>query len=149
MVQGPEQKERIKELEMTGRLEELEKTGEIVVAGETTIDDEVLAAIVGVAAKEVEGIAAVGTSSLRRTIAERMGGSEKRARGVDVEHGKKEAILDISITVVYGFNIPTVVINLRKRVAQRLIELVALVAKEVNIRVTDIEFPERMPGKLE
>lgn len=149
MVRGPEKQERIKEREMTARLEELEKTGEILVAGETTIDDEVIAAIVGVAAKEVEGIASLGTSSIRRTIAERIGGAERRARGVEVEHGKKEAILDVTVSVIYGFNIPTVVINLRKRVAQRLLDLVALVAKEINIRVTGIEFPERMPGKVE
>ena len=140
---------KIKEQEMTARLEELEKNEEFVVAGETAITDEVIATIVGVAAREVEGVASLGTSSIRRTLAERIGTAQGRSRGVGVEAGKKEAIIDVSVNVIYGFNIPKVVIGLRKTIASRLLELAALVAKEINVRVVGIEFPERMPGKVE
>lgn len=142
-------KGRIREEEMEARLRELEETKEFVVGGETVIEDEVIEAIAGVAATEVKGVASLGTSSIRRTLSERLGGAERRARGVDVEHGKKEAILDITINVVYGFSVPEIVIEVRRNVASRVLELVGLVAKEINVQVAGIEFPERMPGELD
>ena len=140
---------KIKEEEMKHRLEEIEKTEEIVVEGETSIDDEVLAAIAGVAAREVEGVASLGTSSIRRILAERLGGAKEKARGVEVEAGKKEAIVDLTLNIVYGFSIPNIVIGVRKKVASRLLEIAGLIAKEINVSVVGIEFPERMPGRLE
>jgi uncharacterized alkaline shock family protein YloU len=140
---------RITEKEMKARLEEIEKAEEFVVAGETTIDDEVIGAIAGVAAREVEGVASLGTSSIRRTVVERLGRAEEKARGVEVEAGKKEAIVDITLNVVYGFSIPKIIIEVRKKVAYRLLELVGLVAKEINVNVVGIEFPEGVERKLE
>jgi len=145
----PKSKVQIKDLEMTARLSELEKKTEFTVGGETYIDDEVIAQIAGVAAKEVKGVAGLGKSSIRRTIAEAVGAAEGRARGVDVEAGKKEAILDLTLNVIYGFSIPNIIIEVRKNVATRLLEMVGLIAKEINVDVVNIEFPERMPGKVE
>ncbi|MFC1923961.1 Asp23/Gls24 family envelope stress response protein [Chloroflexota bacterium] len=142
-------KVQIKDLEMTARLKEIENQTEYTVGGETFIDDEVIAQIAGVAAKEVEGVAGLGKSSIRRTIAEAVGSAEGRARGVDVEAGKKEAILDLTLNVIYGFSIPNIVIEVRKNVATRLLEMVGLIAKEINVDIVNIEFPERMPGKIE
>ena len=141
--------EKIKEKEMGARLAELEMVEEIMVGGETSIDDEVIAAIAGVASQEVEGVASMGNTSIRRSFSETVGLSQKRARGVEVEHGKKEAIIDLTVNVIYGFNIPNMIINVRKNVAIRLLDLCGLIAKEVNVSVAGIEFPERMPGKLE
>ena len=94
---------------MVTRLAELEQIGEIEVGGETEINDDVVASISGVAAREVEGVSSLGTSSIRRTIAERVGGTDERARGVAVEAGRREAILDIDLRVIYGFSIPETV----------------------------------------
>jgi uncharacterized alkaline shock family protein YloU len=119
------------------------------IPGETAIEDEVIASIAGVAAREVEGVSSLGTSSIRRTLAERLAGTEARSRGVEVEAGKKEAILDLTVNVIYGFSIPDVVDQVRSTVAKRLEEMTGLVAKEINVSVVGIEFPERMPGKVE
>lgn len=140
---------RITETEMKARLEAIEKAEEFVVAGETTIDDEVIGAIAGVAAREVEGVASLGTSSIRRTVVERLGRAEERARGVEVEAGKKEAIVDITLNILYGFSIPKIIIEVRKKVAYRLLELVGLIAKEINVNVVGIEFPEEVERKVE
>ena len=140
---------RFQEQEMETKLKAVQQLTEIEVGGETTIDDEVIAAIAGVAAKEVDGVSSLGASSFRRTLAERVGGREERARGVGVESGRREAILDFDMRVVYGFSIPQIVINVRQLVAHRVLELTALIAKEININVTAIDFPDRMPGKLE
>jgi uncharacterized alkaline shock family protein YloU len=140
---------KIREKEMSTKLAEIGSLSEIQVGGETDISDEVIAAIAGVAAREIEGVASLGTSSIRKTLAERVGGAERRARGVDVEAGKREALLDINVTVVYGYSIPHLVVKVRQNVAKRVLEMLGLVTKEINIDVVGIEFPERMPGRVD
>jgi uncharacterized alkaline shock family protein YloU len=141
--------DRIKEKEMVSRIAEIEELREIEVGGETDINDDVIGAVAGVAAREIEGVASLGSSSIRQAIAERVGNAEQRARGVAVEAGRREAILDIDLRVVYGFSIPETVIKVRQNVARRVIEICGLVTKEININVVGIEFPDRMPGRVE
>jgi uncharacterized alkaline shock family protein YloU len=140
---------KIKEQEMVSRLAEIEELEEIQVGGETEINDEVIGSIAGVATREIEGVSSLGTSSIRRSLAERVGGAEQKARGVAVEAGRREAILDIDLRVVYGYSIPETVVKVRHNVARRVLELCGLVAKEININVIGIEFPDRMPGRVE
>jgi uncharacterized alkaline shock family protein YloU len=141
--------DKIKEQEMASKLAELGKLQDIEVGGETEIVDDVIGAIAGVAAREIEGVSSLGTSSIRRTIAERVGGAELKARGVKVEAGRREAILDIDLRIVYGHGIPEIVVKVRENVARRILELCGLVAKEINVNVAGIDFPERMPGRVQ
>jgi len=141
--------QKIEEQEMSTRLQEIATLDELVVGGETSIDDEVIAAITGMAAKEVEGVSEIGGRSLRRAIAERVAGAEEHARGVEVEAGRKEAILDLEMRVLYGFSVPEIVIKVRQLVAQRVLELLGLVTKEINIRVVGIDFTDRISGRVE
>jgi uncharacterized alkaline shock family protein YloU len=137
----------IRELEMMPKMEEIRKLEEIPVGGTTNIEPEVIGAIAGMAARSVEGVASLGTASLRRTIRERLGSAENR--GVEVEAGQREVILDINIKMIYGYSIPRTVVKIRETVADRLLRLCGLVAKEINIRVTSLEFPARMPGRVQ
>jgi uncharacterized alkaline shock family protein YloU len=122
---------------------------EVVVPGETTIDDEVVASVAGLAAMEVEGVAHLGKSAVRRLMAEALGGAEGKARaGVEVEVGKREAIVDLMLGVKYGFNIPNLVAEVRKKVSSRVLEIAGLVAKEINVHVISIEFPEKTQEKV-
>ena len=131
-------------------MEEISRLEEIPVGGTTTnIEPEVIGAMAGVAAQAVEGVASLGTTSLRRTIRERMGGAERKARGIDVEAGRREVILDINLRIIYGYSIPETVVKVRETVADRLLQLCGLVAKEINIRVSGMEFPARMPGRVQ
>ena len=142
-------KDKFKEQEMGARIAEIEKLQEIQVGGVTDINDDVVGAIAGIATREMEGVSSLGTSSIRRSIAERVGGSDQRARGVAVEAGKREAILDIELRIIYGFSIPETVVKVRHNVARRVIELCGLVAKEININVVGIEFPDRESSRVE
>lgn len=141
--------ERIKDHEMVTRMEEISNMVEIEVGGETDIEDDVIAAVANSAATEVDGVASLGDSNIRSNIAERVGGREKRARGVGVEAGRREAILDIDLRVMYGCSIPETVMKVRQNVAHRVLEICGLVTKEINVNVVGIEFPERMPGRVE
>ena len=135
--------------EMETKLAELETLSEISITGETSIDDEVIAAIAGVACREVEGIFSLGTTSIRRNVGELLRVVDHHARGVTVEAGQREAILDIEIRVLYGHSIPALVLQARQNTARRLLEFCGLVAKEINVKVVGIEFPDRMPGRVE
>lgn len=121
---------------------------ESVVPGESIIEDEVVASIAGTAAKEVEGVANLGKSSVRRLVAGAIAGAGGKARqGVSVEVGHKEAIVDLQLDVIYGFNIPNIVTEVRKKVSSRLLEIAGLTAKEINVRIVSIEIPEKKPAK--
>ncbi|MDY6835408.1 MAG: Asp23/Gls24 family envelope stress response protein [Chloroflexota bacterium] len=141
--------ERFHEEEMVDKIKELYEGGEYMVLGCTDIDDEVIGAVAATAAREIEGVADIGTSSISRTIAERLGRAEKHARGTDVEAGRREAIVNLTIKVIYGFNIPQLIVDVRKRVGARLLEICGLIAKEINVHVVGIEFPSKMPGRVQ
>ncbi|MDY6834359.1 MAG: Asp23/Gls24 family envelope stress response protein [Chloroflexota bacterium] len=140
--------ERFHEQEMVFKLAELESNAQYIIGGHTNITDEVIAAIAATAAREVEGVNNVGTSSLRQTITGVFGGSHKSSRGAMVEQGKREVFVDLTIQVIYGFSIPKIVIDVRKKVAARLLEMAGLIAKEINVNITRAEFPDRKPGNL-
>lgn len=110
------------------------------IAGQTIIDDQVIGAIANTAAQEVAGVAGLGTSSVRRIISERLGGAERRSRGVAVVAGRREAIIDLDLAVYYGFSIPTIVNQVRENVSARISEMCGLVTKEINININSIEF---------
>jgi uncharacterized alkaline shock family protein YloU len=125
-------------------------TEENVIAGETTIEDDVVASIAGLAAGEVEGVANLGKSSIRRMVAGALGGAGGKAKeGVGVEVGKKEAIVDLTLSVKYGFNIPNIVAEVRKKVASRLQEITGLIAKEINVSIVSIEFGDKAQEKVQ
>jgi uncharacterized alkaline shock family protein YloU len=113
--------------------------------GTLIIKDEVVAIIAGTAAREVEGVYALGAggaSSVRRTLAERLGGAPEKARGVNVEVGLKEATVNLELRVIYGYSIPKVATKVRQNVADKILNLCGLATKEVNINIVDIYFPE-------
>ncbi len=112
--------------------------------GETVIGDEVVASIAGMAAREVAGVANLGKSSVRRMLIGHLKGAEEKAGiGVEVEVGKKEAIVDLELVIVYGFNIPKTITAVREKVGARLKEITGLIAKEINVHVVSIELPEK------
>jgi uncharacterized alkaline shock family protein YloU len=140
---------RFHEEEMKPKLEEMEKGGDYLVAGQTDIADAVIGAIAATAAREVDGVGEVGPGTVRRILSQRLMGAQKKSHGATVQAGKKEAIVDLTVTVIYGFNVPQLVVDVRKKVGARLLEIAGLIAKEVNIRVVGIDFPARMPGRVE
>jgi uncharacterized alkaline shock family protein YloU len=111
------------------------------VEGTTEIDDEVIASIVGYAARQVEGVVRLGASGLIQSVAGRIESeSTSYARGIRVEAGRREAIFDIELVVEYGHPIPTIVEDLRRRVSNEVREQTGLTAKGINLRIIGIQF---------
>ncbi len=113
-------------------------------SGTTTIADLVVGKIAGIAASEVDGVYELRARGAGETIAGltgRVGGGTRYHHGVDVEVGKREAALDLSMTVMYGVSIPDVAEAVRRNIMDRVQTMTGLIVKEVNIDVEDVYVP--------
>ncbi len=111
--------------------------------GATTIADPVVAKVVGIAAREVPGVHALGGGASRAfgSVTQRVGIGDEHSQGVSVEVGEREAAVDLTIVVEYGESIPEVSQAIRDNVIKRIEGITGLTATEVNIAVNDLYFP--------
>ena len=112
--------------------------------GKTTIANGVVAKIVGMAAREIDGVHDVVGSGAGATIsglATRVTRGDTRAQGVSVEVGEREAAASINIVVVYGVSIPDVAEAVRRNVIDRVEAMTGLTVIAVDIAVNDLYFP--------
>ena len=115
--------------------------------GDTIIGDEVVASIAGMAAQEIDGVGSLGKSAVRRALSGAFADAAEKARsGVAVEVGKRECLVDLQLNVLYGYSIPNIINEVRKKVAGRLLEFTGLVAKEINVRVVGIDIQTKKPA---
>lgn len=106
--------------------------------GAIRYEDEVISAIAGMAAAEVPGIAGM-TGSIAGGIAEILG-HKNISKGVKVQVGETEAIVDLYIIVEYGKRIPEVALNVQENVKNRIEEMTGLIVVEVNVHVQGVDF---------
>lgn len=122
------------------------RTGELAPApGKTTIQDTVVARIVDLAAREMNGVHDLAPLSARAAItgmASRLTGSDIRGQKVNVVVGQRETAVDMALVVDYGVNIPQLAEAVRRNIIARVGAMTNLTVKEVNIQVTDLFFPE-------
>ncbi len=115
-------------------------------AGETVVTDEVAASVAGIAAQQVSGVNSLGSSAVRRAVANAFADEAGKARsGVTVEVGEHECVVDLDLNVQYGYSIPTIINEVREKVSVQLLEITGLVAKEINVRVVGVEMPPEEP----
>ncbi len=115
--------------------------------GSTTIQDGVVSKVAGIAAQEVEGVR-MGSGGTSQAVGSIMSavpgvGSGSESRGVSVEVGEVEAVVDLSMSVEYGRTIHQIAEDVRTNVIRRIENLVGLRVTEVNITVNDIFFPQQ------
>jgi len=113
--------------------------------GETTIADGVVASIAGLAAREVTGVSDMTSAGLSQAFGNLggffTGNPDQPNKGVAVEIGETECIVDLNIIVEYGASVPQVADTIRRNVIERVKTLTGLDAREVNINVADIILP--------
>ncbi len=116
--------------------------------GSTSIDDSVVAKIAALAAREVNGVAALGgtLSGALGDVVGRIRGSEHRTAGVGVEVGSRQAAVDISCQMEYPASIHEVADSVRQNVIDRIETMTGLEVVEVNIAVADLVFPDEEGG---
>lgn len=112
------------------------------IPGTTQIQEQVVAAIAGHIAEQVDGVTRIGPGGVMRAIsgmAQDTAG--QAATGVDVEAGQKEAIFDLDVFVEYGYSIPKIASEIREKVSSEVKNQLGLTAKEINVSVAGIDFP--------
>lgn len=112
--------------------------------GNTTIADVVVAKIVALAAREIDGVYAMGGGSARMMGAVRQrvpGVQASAAQGVAVEVGALQAAADIDLVVEYGISIPDLANAIRNNVISQVERICGLEVTEVNVGIDDIHLP--------
>lgn len=105
--------------------------------GEVKIADDVVATIAGLAATEVEGVAAL-TGNLTKEIVGKLG-MKNLSKGVKIELMEKSVSVELSITMKYGYNIPKTSTAVQDKVKAAIESMTGLSVSDVNIRIVGVE----------
>lgn len=106
--------------------------------GSVRIANEVVRIIAGLAASEVKGV--VGMSG---GVVDGFAELLKRknlAKGVKVEVGEKQAIVDLFIVIEYGAKIPETAYQVQENVKRAIESMTGLEVIEVNVHIQGVEF---------
>ena len=111
--------------------------------GNIQIAPEVIEVIAGLAAVEVQGVAGM-SGGFASGVVELLG-RKNLAKGVKVQVGQKEAAVDVSIIIEYGYKIPEVAGQIQTNVKRAIESMTGLDVVEVNVHVHDVQFktPEK------
>jgi len=123
-----------KESERIYTSEKQEKIGEVRIA------DEVVAIIAGLAATEVEGVAAMAGNATREII-ERMG-MKSLSKGVSVEVIDSTVSVKLSLNLEYGHSIPEVCAKVQERVKSAIENMTGLEVLDVNITIAGVNIDQ-------
>ena len=108
--------------------------------GSINIAEEVIAAIAVGAVREVEGVSGMMTSmgsSVTDLMTNRKS-AQKSIKGVKIDMTGNALVLDIYITVGYGYSIPEVAGNTQKAVSSSIEAMTGCPVEAVNIHVGGI-----------
>jgi uncharacterized alkaline shock family protein YloU len=118
--------------------------------GTTTIADEVVEKIAGIATREVPGVYDLGGDVARffANVKERIGlgdSDEDADRGMSVRLEGRSAVINITLVIEYGFVVHSVTEKVRAKVISSVENLLGLDVTEVNIRVDDVHVEDTGP----
>ncbi|CAH0199739.1 Alkaline shock protein 23 [Microbacterium oxydans] len=110
--------------------------------GKTTIEDGVVAKIAGIAAREVNGVYALGGGAARMVGAIRDAlNTTDLSQGVRVEVGETQIAVDVTIVADYPVSLQQVADDVRSAVHRAMVELVGMEVTEVNVTIDDVHVP--------
>ncbi len=100
------------------------------------IASDVVGKIAAIAALEVEGVAAMGNN----ITAELLGkvGMKNLLKTTEVEFFGNEVMIDTTITVDYGINIPVISQKVQQKIKQSVEGMTGLVVRNVNVNIAGI-----------
>lgn len=105
--------------------------------GNIRISEEVVSVISAIAAKEVEGLAAMG-GTLLENISDLIT-KKSPGKGVKVEFGEKGAVIDVHITVKFGVKIREVSLSIQEQVKNAVETMSGLNVDTVNVYVDGVD----------
>ncbi|HEY2669219.1 MAG TPA: Asp23/Gls24 family envelope stress response protein [Rugosimonospora sp.] len=113
--------------------------------GHTTIANEVVEKIAGIAAREVPGVYDLGGDVARMfsAVKERLHlGDESAAQGVSVTLEGKDAQIEVVIVIEFGFQVYSVTEKVREKVISSVENLLGLEVSAVNVTVDDVHIDD-------
>ncbi|SKA81971.1 Uncharacterized conserved protein YloU, alkaline shock protein (Asp23) family [Caloramator quimbayensis] len=113
-----------------------ENTTMINEVGEVKIAPEVVNIIASLAATEVKGVAGM-SGGFTDDIAEKFG-MKSSNKGIKVQLGEEEVVIDLFLILEYGFRIPEVAWEVQQNVKKAVETMTGLKVVEVNIHVQGI-----------
>lgn len=105
--------------------------------GTIRIADEVISTVAGLAAVEVEGVAAM-SGGWGTDLAERLG-RKNLGKGIKVESTGDQTTIDIFLIIEYGYAIPRVSEAVQKAVKVAVESMTGLVVTAVNVHVVSVQ----------
>ena len=104
--------------------------------GEVQIADEVVATIAGLAATEVEGVAAMSGNITNELVSKL--GMKNLSKGVKIDVNADSVAVDLSLTLEYGYSIPKTSKLVQEKVKSAIENMTGLTVSEVNIRISGV-----------
>ena len=120
-----------KEIDKTVVLKDEENVGAVQIA------DDVVAMIASLAATEVEGVSAMAgtiTNELMSKV-----GMKKLTKGVKVMVLDGSVVVDLAVTMEYGYNIPATCQKVQTKVKNAIENMTGLTCNDVNIRIAGVK----------
>ena len=124
---------------------EEKKKEETTAHGVTTIDENVVAKIAGMAAREVPGVYDMGNAVRRAfsAVTDRIPNAQTNvAGGISVQKGETQTAIEVTVVVDYGAPIVEVANAIRRNIIEQIEGTTGLEVVEVNINVTDVHLPD-------
>lgn len=108
--------------------------------GAVQIADDVVTMIAALAAKEVEGVAAMGGNMPGEIISKVS--KKNLTKGVKVDILQKNVKVNLYVTVEYGYNIPAISQQIQSKVKSAIENMTGLQVTDVNIRIAGVIMPK-------
>jgi len=108
-----------------------------------TISDNVVAKVAYKAVSGIEGIHALGGGSSRALAGLR---GDRGTPGVSVDIHEDSVDIDVTMSIVFGANVPKIAEACRVAVSEQVENTTGLKVRAVNILVNDVVFPEEQSG---
>ena len=108
--------------------------------GEVKIADDVVSMIASLATNEIEGVSSL-VGNITNDLMSKVG-MKNLAKGAKVEVNGKKVIVDVSIIVEYGYNIPFTCGKVQEKVKNAIENMTGLQVVDVNVRIVGINMPK-------
>ena len=100
------------------------------------ISDEVVAQIAGKAAQDVKGVSGMSANGIGEMVG-------IKTKGIKVQVGAKDTVIDVSITVEYGTRIPDIAWEVQNKVKTEVETMTGLNVVAVNVHVQGVSMPKK------
>ena len=113
--------------------------------GTTTIEENVVAKIAGMAARQVPGVYGMGNAVRRAfsAVTDRIPTTQTNVTGgITVHKGETQTAIEVTVVVDYGAPIVEVANAIRRNIIEQIEGTTGLEVVEVNINVTDVHLPD-------